>query len=95
MHALRSVLREAVSNVVRHAGATRVGIDIARQDNWLTVRVADDGKGYDPVRAQAGNGIANMRARIKRLDGTLEIAPLDKGTALCARFRLDTARAGR
>lgn len=92
MHAMRSVLREAVSNVIRHAGATQVQVEIARQGGWLTARVADDGKGYDPAQVRAGNGISNMRARVEGLKGTLEITPMGKGTALCARFALDPAR---
>ena len=93
MHALRSVIREAISNVIRHAAARRVRVEILYQDNWLTVCIEDDGKGQDPGRAPAGNGIANMRTRLEGLGGTLEILCPGHGTVVRARFPLDAGRA--
>ncbi|WIB37185.1 ATP-binding protein [Curtobacterium sp. MCJR17_043] len=42
-------VREAVANTVRHAGASRVEVVVRRRDGDLSVRVTDDGTGFDPV----------------------------------------------
>ncbi|WP_143529840.1 sensor histidine kinase [Salibaculum halophilum] len=85
-HALRSVLREAVSNVIRHAGAGRVDVDLAATGAELEVRSTDDGRGFDAARTIDGHGLANMRSRIEGLGGAIEIAGAAPGTRLCARL---------
>ena len=67
--ALSLVLREAVTNVVRHAGASRCAIRLRREGDRIRLDVEDDGVGG----AQAGgNGLAGMRARIAALGGAVE-----------------------
>ncbi|RFP85416.1 histidine kinase [Rhodobacteraceae bacterium 63075] len=85
-HALRSVLREAVSNVIRHAGAGRVVIELAAAGGGLEIRVTDDGTGFDAARDTDGHGLANMRSRIEGLGGEIEIARAAPGTRLRARL---------
>jgi signal transduction histidine kinase len=65
------ITAEAVSNVVRHAGATVCRIAIRWQDA-LTVEIADDGRGL-PDHRRAGLGLTTMRARAEELDGVLDI----------------------
>jgi signal transduction histidine kinase len=66
--------KEAVTNVVRHAQATRVWLRIAVRDGSLVVAVADNGKGFNPRAQQAGSdGIANMNHRLQSLDGRCEV----------------------
>jgi signal transduction histidine kinase/ligand-binding sensor domain-containing protein len=72
------ILKESLTNVVRHARATRVDIAITRADHRLRLEVADDGAGIDaggpPPPAGGGRGLANMRARAAALGGTLAVA---------------------
>ncbi len=74
-----SVMRELISNVIRHAGATCVRVSIAWQHEQLVSEVADDGHGFAQVEAGQGFGIANMRRRIERLEGTLDYESLERG----------------
>lgn len=70
---LLSIAREALSNVVRHAGATRATIEVAASDRELRLEIADDGAGFD-VTAPAPDGhhgLANMRRRAESLGGTM------------------------
>jgi len=65
-----SAFKEALTNVVRHAGATQVWLRIAARDHQLVVEVADDGRGFDLSEQQAGkDGLVNMKERLKRLGG--------------------------
>jgi signal transduction histidine kinase len=80
-HELLSTLREALSNVARHAGASSVEIMIDCGDQVI-LRVADNGRGM-PVALSAGNGIRNLRERATRLGGSCRVASRpDGGTVL-------------
>ena len=66
--------KEALTNVVRHAGSTQVWLRISVRDNHLIVEVADDGHGFKPEERQAGSdGIPNMDERLRSLGGVCEI----------------------
>jgi signal transduction histidine kinase len=69
---LRTVM-ELVHNAVRHADATHISVKIASKDHMLSAIVEDDGKGLPAdVAARDEGGIANLRARVKRTNGTFE-----------------------
>jgi two-component system sensor histidine kinase DesK len=74
-HVLALALREAVTNVVRHAGATRCTIALALEEGSAVLRVADDG---DRLRAgeevRVGNGLAGMRERAAAAGGALLVS---------------------
>ena len=74
--------KEALTNVVRHAGATQVWLRMSVQDGELIVVVADNGRGFDAQQQRAGaDGVANMKERLKSLQGGCEISGgTDKGT---------------
>lgn len=73
------IVQEAVTNIVRHAGATRVGIEIntGEGDGQVEIIVRDNGKGFDAFRAQdrmpEGFGLIGMGERISLLGGKLTI----------------------
>jgi two-component system sensor histidine kinase DesK len=68
-HAAAMILREAVTNVVRHARATRCRLGAGSSDRDFVMRIADDGVGG--VGAD-GAGLASMRARAREIGGTLD-----------------------
>ena len=79
--------KEAVTNVVRHSGATQVWLRIAVNDNQLIVEVADNGQGFDLQARPAGaDGLANMKQRLKSLGGDCEIQN-GKPNGTTVRFR--------
>ena len=69
------VLREALSNASRHAGAGEVSVSARLDDDRLTVSVADDGAGFDLEQAATDghHGLRNMADRARRLDGHLDV----------------------
>jgi two-component system sensor histidine kinase UhpB len=90
------VVQESTTNVLRHAQARNVWIELQEEDTELSVVIRDDGVGFDVAamhkRAGCGGsfGILAMRERIDLLGGRLEIesAP-GQGTRVCARFPLN------
>jgi two-component system, NarL family, sensor histidine kinase DesK len=76
--ALSLALREATTNVIRHAGATRCHIRFYAQDGSVLMEVEDNGRGGE---APFGNGLTGMRERIQALGGVLR-RETDHGTRL-------------
>ena len=66
---LALALREAVTNVVRHAHARRCDVRLQRSEDVCTLEIADNGRGAD---APEGNGLRGMRERLEALGGSLE-----------------------
>lgn len=80
--AVYRVVREALTNVIRHAGATRVDVSITLDERRVELTVCDDGEGAarPPLRgAGLGHGIAVMRERAEALGGTLSAEPHSAG----------------
>jgi signal transduction histidine kinase len=68
------VAQEALNNILKHAHATRVGIDLEVSETAVTVEITDNGIGFTPELDGAGGfGLEGMRQRIDRLGGTLRI----------------------
>ncbi|MCI0386787.1 sensor histidine kinase [Streptomyces sp. CNQ085] len=96
--ALLRIAQSALSNVVRHAGATTAEVTLGHLGGHVAVEIADDGRGFDPGGLPApdpesgGFGLAVMRARAHALGGelTVESAP-GRGTALTARLPLSSS----
>ncbi|HEX8777106.1 MAG TPA: sensor histidine kinase [Rhodanobacter sp.] len=77
---LALVLREAVTNIHRHARATTARVVFSRETESFHMRISDNGRGGV---AAHGNGISGMRERVRALGGTLAIAsPARRGTTL-------------
>ena len=78
---LVQLVREALSNVVRHASATTCRVSLywrqvlpaAPSGRIAVLEVDDDGSGFDPGAEHAGHGLGNLRARAAALGGTLEL----------------------
>jgi len=80
--ALLATLQEALSNVVRHAGATTVAVEV-RADDRLVLRVRDNGKGLDVEAVTPGEGLRNMGRRVESLGGSLQFTRIEpSGTEL-------------
>jgi signal transduction histidine kinase len=77
---LVTIVREALSNVGRHAGAAHAQVELTGSETGARLSVSDDGRGFDPAASQSGDhhGLNNMRGR---------------ATALGGRFRLESSPA--
>ena len=72
-----SMLREIISNIMKHANAQKVMIDISLLDSQLVSVICDDGNGFDGETNQSeGNGLKNLRERATELSATLHFQSL-------------------
>ena len=87
---LYRVLQEAISNIVKHAAASKVGVTLETTPDGVVLIIEDDGKGFEPETVNRGAsprlGLLGMRERVALIRGKLEIetAP-GSGTTLIIR----------
>jgi len=91
VHSLRPVIRETISNILKHAQARQVRVTFHRNQEALEVALEDDGVGFDGAGATSGNGLGNMEARMAALNGRIERSSGSggKGARVALRLPLD------
>jgi ligand-binding sensor domain-containing protein/signal transduction histidine kinase len=67
------IFKEGVNNIVRHSGCARAEIDLSLDGNWLSLKLADDGKGFSPTTESDGHGLMSMQERAMSLGGQFTI----------------------
>jgi signal transduction histidine kinase len=76
-HLLR-IAQEAVTNALKHAGASRIGVKLHLEARQIHLRISDNGRGFDRqdvFSSRAGHfGVIGMRERAERLGGELRLA---------------------
>lgn len=97
--ALFRIAQESLTNVARHAQASRVDLTLLRQPEFVTLLISDDGRGFSPAaqqktgNAHTGLGLPGMRERARLLGGTLEVASSNQGTTIRAVIPLEARAA--
>ncbi|MBS1883739.1 MAG: GAF domain-containing sensor histidine kinase [Actinobacteria bacterium] len=85
------LVQEALTNVVKHAGAEHAWVRVRVEGRRVQIEVRDDGSGFDPALGP-GRGLLGMRERVELLAGTIEVdsRPGGEGTAVRASWPLRT-----
>jgi signal transduction histidine kinase len=94
-HQLLRIGQEAILNAVRHSGAKSVQVALEYHDHEISLRVSDDGCGFDPAAAsQDGHyGLTTMRERAAQAGGRCEVSSMPgKGTVVDARVPVVAAK---
>lgn len=99
--ALYRIAQEAITNVLRHAQAKQVHVELIRQGDVVSLRIRDDGRGFEVHQAPEDGGkrhlgLVSMRERAEMISGTLYVdsAP-GAGTTLRVDVRVDAQKGGR
>jgi signal transduction histidine kinase/ligand-binding sensor domain-containing protein len=81
-HNLFLVVKEVITNILKHAAATAVKVAITTEDNTLLIRIEDNGRGFDLAdKAASGDGITNMSQRMQVIGGQFFIeSSMNNGT---------------
>ena len=73
-NAVYRIFHEGLTNVARHAGAKRVDVSLAQEDEWLVMELRDDGRGFTPsMEDRSSLGLLSMTERAREVGGHLEI----------------------
>lgn len=77
------IIQEALQNIIKHAKAKKVILDVSIVNQNLVMTLKDDGVGFDMKKSKKGIGLKNIKSRLKKLHGTLElVSEINKGTTL-------------
>ncbi len=88
-HNIMMAVKEAVHNVIKHAQATEVILNVEFTAGALTISVQDNGRGFQPSSDRVGNGLINMKRRLADLGGTCDIQPgTPTGTNVVLRLQM-------
>lgn len=80
---LYHIIVEALNNIIKHAAATYLTLQLRQQSGYLYLQIVDNGKGFDPSHLTGGLGLRNIQERINRLNGTIAIVSNPKhGTSV-------------
>ncbi len=79
LHILR-ILQEVLANILKHAEADHVQVELQFAPALLQIRVTDNGIGFDPDSPNKGRGVNNMRSRARKIGAQIQLNRLDKGT---------------
>ena len=84
---------EALTNAVRHAGASRVDVILGHEGEGedATIRVADDGAGLPDGAERRGTGLRSMQGRAQTIGAALEIGPGEDGRGTCVAVTVPAA----
>lgn len=92
---LLRVAQEALTNVVKHAQATSVDVQLRLVGERLELEVRDNGVGARPGEGPPGHGVGNMRARAEQMGGSLELRGAAPGTRLVVQVPLAAVQVAR
>jgi len=87
---LMRMLQECVTNALKHAEPRNISIALRVEDNFLLMRVEDDGRGFDVTKPGPGIGLEGLKTRTRRLNGTLSIDSQPGATVIEAAIPLPT-----
>jgi len=91
--ALYRIVQESLTNVVRHAGATHVQIELVASENKMVLTVRDNGKGMSDSAKTGGIGLVSMRERAHSIEAQFSISSVfGKGTTVEVRFPISQPR---
>jgi signal transduction histidine kinase len=91
--ALFRAAQEALTNVGKHASASRVEVSLAWDDRTVVLRVVDDGRGASAAQPGGGNGLRGMRERAELAGGHVEAGPVADGYLVEVRLPIETVGA--
>jgi signal transduction histidine kinase len=91
---LYRITQEGLRNVIKHSGAQRAGVELSGTADAISLRIVDDGIGFDPrlTHGKGGLGLVSMRERVLHLGGGIAIdSQQSGGTRLHVRVPLTDA----
>lgn len=80
--ALYRIAQESINNAIKHSKASELKVSMSEFEDHVGFFIADNGVGFDLNQSSTGNGIRNMKERVKLANGTIDIRSGKKGTTI-------------
>jgi signal transduction histidine kinase len=86
------IFKESINNMVRHSGCSRADVAVQLEEDSLSLRLSDNGKGFDSTSQSDGHGLLSMRERARDIDGQFDLTSTPgHGTTILLKVPLDRA----
>jgi NarL family two-component system sensor histidine kinase LiaS len=85
--ALFRIAQEALANVARHSGARKAAVSLQREAECSSLRISDDGRGFDPTTTAGGMGLRSMHERAATIGAELDLQSDGSGSVVQVRLR--------
>jgi signal transduction histidine kinase len=83
------IYKEAINNTAKYAGCKSLWVEMKLDKNTVTLRISDNGKGFNTANTNKGNGMFNMKKRTEMLKGALTVkSAIGEGTTLQLTFNV-------
>lgn len=79
---LYRITQEAINNAMKHSNCKEMKISISEFDEYIGLYIFDNGHGFNTASRSTGNGLRNMRERVRLVKGTFEISSSEIGTTI-------------
>ncbi|MBD99643.1 MAG: hypothetical protein CMO34_07345 [Verrucomicrobia bacterium] len=84
------IVQELVNNILKHANATKVHIQLFQNNSKLILIVEDNGHGFDESTSAEGHGLLNIRSRLSTVNGEVNFEPSpSSGSIATVRIQLN------
>jgi signal transduction histidine kinase len=91
-HNICMAVKEAINNIKKHAGASKIIVKLVFTNLILTISIEDDGCGFQPANIVAGSGLKNLKQRLKDIGGTCRIESRPgQGTTIEMQLKIEPA----
>ena len=80
------IAQECITNILRHAYATHINVDVHFNSDHLQLDISDNGRGFDADQVKQGTGLINIRNRVALLEGHCRISNTGEGTLVQLRI---------
>jgi len=77
------VIQESINNALKHANPTEISVLLSENQQFITIEIRDNGKGFDKNTVELGNGLENIQHRVQEIGAEITInSEIDKGTSI-------------
>ena len=85
------IIQEQLNNILKHANATEVAINLSQNKKFITLSIFDNGVGYDTAKKSKGSGLSNIISRAKLYNGkAIVISQPGEGYSLIVSFPIES-----
>jgi signal transduction histidine kinase len=80
------IFKEAINNIYKHSNASKVKVDLSKTQNKFSMKINDNGEGFNPDLIKKGNGLTNMKLRAERI-GAQILIKTDNGVEISLKMK--------
>ncbi len=86
------IIQEFFSNTIKHSKATKLSVELYYTSSYLTIKISDNGQGFDPKNVKKGSGLINMKSRAELINTVILLDANSNGTSIQLQYPNSTSK---